>query len=259
MRINKLPIPLVLAAAALTSVAVIYVYLTAPLMPIHTDPNFTHPLFAGGTYMWRGAAFEYQFSSDEVISLTHKPPYHLLYTTGPLGNFSIGSDVWIIHVYGERPLYVVRHYVYRPWSYDYGYEYFVFKLADVTPPNSTMSNLTMWLPRTFGLTEYLTTREYDALNARVPVVHSHRVTAVVVNGTHLILRVAPLTSWGGPSEADVPSQMPSPVTGRNIRITNTPISSSYTIGGYSYTAIALPYRFFSISPSTTTNLVIYVN
>jgi hypothetical protein len=62
MRITKLPIPLVVAAAALTSVVMIYVYLTAPPMPIHTDPNFTYPLLAGVTYMWRGAAFQYVYA-----------------------------------------------------------------------------------------------------------------------------------------------------------------------------------------------------
>jgi hypothetical protein len=261
MRITRLPIPLVLAAVALTSVAVIYVYLTAPPMPIHTDPNFTTPLFVGGTYLWRGAAFEYLFSSDEIISISHMPPYHLLYTTGPLTNITIGDNIWIIYVYGERPLYVVKHrtyipYVSPPGEYD---TYYVFKLRAVTPPNLTISNLTMWLPTMFDLTDFLSDREYNALYGRVPVAHSCRALAIEVNGTHVIFRCAPLTAWGGAIEYVHYARLPSPTSGRTIRVTNTPTSSSYTIGGYTFSIIALPYRFFSITPSGTTNVVIYVN
>jgi hypothetical protein len=260
MRITKLPIPLLIAAAALTSVAVIYVYLTAPPMPTHTDPNFTMPLFSGGVYLWRGAAFEYLFSADGIISISYAPPYHLIYTNGPLGNFSIGDRVWIIYVYGERPLYVIKHYVYRPWSNDWGYEYIVFTLTDVTPANLTISNITMWLPRPFdSVTDYLSDREYNALYARVPAAHSHRALSVEVNGTHLIFKVGPLTAWGGSFEYSLSTRLPSPTSGRTIKVTNSPTSTSYTLGGYPFSAIALPYLYFAITPQDTTTLVIYVS
>ncbi len=232
MRISKLPVPLLLAAAALTSVAVIYVYLQAPPMPIHTDPNFTHPLYPGGVYLWRGAAFEYLFSADGVISLTNRPPHYLLILNGPLGNFSIGDNIWIIYVFGERPLMIVKHYVWRPWG-DYpgswGYEYLVFKLEEVTPPNLTSPELTVWLPTMFELTEFLTEKEYEAAKARVgPLMY--RVLTVEVNGTHMIFRVGEPTVYDGSYMARLTTTLPSPISGRTIRVPNPPISGAYTIG-----------------------------
>ncbi len=262
MRITKLPIPLLIAAAALTSVAVIYVYFTAPPMPIHTDPNFTTPLFAGGTYLWRGAAYDYIFSADDDISLTYKPPHYLLITNGPLGNFSIGDNTWIIYVTGERPLMIVRHYVWRPWG-DYpgswGYEWLIFKLTDVTPPNLSNPHLTVWLPTLFELTEDLSDREYQAARTRVGQ-FIYRVINIEVNGTHIIFRVSYTRPWGGSyEEIRFPSPLPSPISGKTIRINNNPISTSYNINGTMLTGIALPYHYFSISASKTTNLVIYVS
>jgi hypothetical protein len=258
MRITKFPIPLLVAAAALTSVAVIYVYLMAPPMPIHTDPNFTSPLFAGGVYMWRGAAFEYLLSADNVISVSYMPPYHLIYLTGPLVNITIGDKIWIIHVFGERPLYVVKQRAYDPYGFGgvYGEKdmYFVFKLREVTPPNLTISNLTLWLPTTFTLGDTLSDKEYRAVLARVP--SAFRVTSVVVNGTHVIFKGAQL-NFGG-AEYTFPARLPSPTSGRTIRVTNNPISSSYTAGGYAFTAMALPYLHFAIMPTDTTTLVVYV-
>ena len=255
MRITKLPIPLLIAAAALTSVAVIYVYLTAPSMPLHTDPNFTSPLYVGGTYLWRGAAFEYLFSSDEIVSISYMPPYHLIYTNGPLSNFTIGSNVLIVYVRGERPLYVVRHYVYQPWSSSWGYQYLAFKLVDVTPSDSPTPDLIMWLPQVFGDSEVLSSKEYDAVHSQVGLFQ--RVVGVEVNGTHVIFRVNSPTYSG--IEYRLPASLPSPVSGRTIRVTNSPISTSYTINSTTLTAIALPYQYFSISPTATTNLVIYVS
>jgi hypothetical protein len=211
-------------------------------------------LYVGGTYLWRGAAFEYTFSSDEIISISYMPPYHLIYTTGPLGNTTIGGRIWIIYVYGERPLYVIKQYVYVPWGDSWSDQYFVFKLTDVTPNDS---GLNMWLPQPFAPSETLSDREYYALNAVVPVAHAHRVLSVEVNGTHMIFRAAGPTITG--SEYSLPARLPSPVSGRTIRVTNTPLSSSYTINGTTFTIIALPYQYFSISPTATTNLVIYVS
>jgi hypothetical protein len=258
MRITKLPIPLLIAAAALTSVAVIYVYLTAPPMPIHTDRNFTTPLFSGGVYLWRGAAFEYIFSADGIISVSYMPPYHLIYLTGPLVNMTIGDSIWIVYVFGERPLFVVKQRAYDPYGFGgiYGEKdfYFVFKLVDVTPSNLTISNLTMWLPTAFRLEETLSYNEDWAVRARVP--DPLRVTSVEINGTHLIFKAAPLV-YGGVEYA-LPARLPSPTTGKTIRVTNRPISSSYIAGGSTFTAIALPYQHFAIIPSETTTLTIYV-
>jgi hypothetical protein len=259
MRITKLPIPLLIAAAALTSVAVIYVYLTAPPMPIHTDRNFTTPLFAGGTYMWRGAAFEYIMSADNVISVSYMPPYHLIYLTGPLVNLTIGDRIWIIYVFGERPLYVVKQRVYDSYGFGGVYgekdEYFVFKLVEVTPPNLTISNLTVWLPTPFALGETLSNKEWQALYARVP--SGFRATGVEVNSTHVIFKASHIIS--GDSEYRFPARLPSPTSGRTIRVTNKPISSSYVASGYTFMAMALPYHHFAIVPQDTTTLVIYVS
>jgi hypothetical protein len=254
MRITKLPIPLLIAAAALTGVAVIYVYLTAPPMPIYTDPNFTTPLYVGGVYLWRGAAFEYTFSSDEIISISYMPPYHLIYTTGPLTNTTVGSNVWVVYVRGERPLYVIKLNVYLPWAGYSADEYFVFKLTDVTPSNVT--GLNMWLPETFGRSDFLSTREYNAVLALVSNVDVYRAINVVANSTHLIIDRGDLTY---DNVYRVVVALPSPQSGRTIRVTNEPISSSYVINSTTYTIIALPYQYFSISPTATTNLVIYVS
>jgi hypothetical protein len=259
MRITKLPIPLLMAAAALTSLVMIYVYYAAPPMPIHTDPNFTQPLYAGGTYMWCGAAYDYVFSADGVISLTYKPPHYLLTTNGPLGNFSIGDNIWVIYVFGERPLMIVRHYVWAPWGGypgSWGYEYLVFKLVDVTPPNLSNPYLTVWLPTTFELNELLSKKEYEAAKARVgPFIK--RVVGIQVNGTHMIFRVSYPDS--GDYEARLSAPLPNPIFGKTIRVTNKPLTASYKINGTSFTAIALPYNCFSITPQNTTTLVIYVS
>jgi hypothetical protein len=255
MRITKLPIPLLIAAAALTSVAVIYVYLTAPPMPLHTDPNFTSSLYVGGTYLWRGAAFEYTFSSDEIVSISYMPPYHLIYANGPLSNFTIGSNVWIVYLRGGRPLYVVRHYVYQPWSNSWGYQYLAFKLVDVTPSDSPYPDLNMWLPQAFGDSEYLTNEEYNAVYSRVGI--HQRVVGVEVNATHVIFRTNAPTYNG--VEYRLPAMLSSPVSGRTIRVTNSPTSTSYTVNSTTLTAIALPYQYFAITPSATTTLTIYVN
>jgi hypothetical protein len=254
MRITKLPIPLLIAAAALTSVTVIYVYLTAPPMPIHTDPNFTSPLYIGGTYLWRGAAFEYTFSSDEIISMSYMPPYHLIYTTGPLTNITMGSNAWVVYVRGERPLYVIKHRVYLPWAGYSADEYFVFKLTDVTP--SGLTDLNMWLPQTFDRSDFLSTREYDAVLALVSNTDVYRALNVVANSTHVIFDRGDLIY---DNVYSVVITLPSPQSGRTIRVTNAPISSSYIINSTTYTIIALPYQYFSISPTATTNLVIYVS
>jgi hypothetical protein len=209
MRITKLPIPLLIAAAALTSVAVIYVYLTAPPMPLHT---------------------------------------------GPLTNITVGSNVWVVYVRGERPLYVIKLRVYIPWAGYSSDSYFVFKLTDVTPSNVT--GLNMWLPEMFDRYDYLSTRERDAVLALVSNADIYRALNVVANSTHVIIERGDLTY---DNVYRVVVALPSPQSGRTIRVTNAPISSSYVINGTTYTIIALPYQYFSISPTATTNLVIYVS
>jgi len=259
MRITKLPIPLLLAAAALTSVVVIHVYFKAPPLPIHTDPNFTYVLYSGGVYMWRGAAFHYVFSADGVISLTYRPPYYLLITNGPLGNFSLGSDIWVVHVIGERPLMLVRQYLWVPWGGYPGrwdYEWLVYKLVDVTPPNLSDPRLRVWLPTTFQLSDTLTQNEFQAVRVRVGP-FAKRVLDIEANATHMIFKVSGMdyshivyTVYG---------TLPSPTQGRSISVTNNPISGSYVINGTTLSAIALPYHHFVIRPTDTVNLVIYVS
>jgi hypothetical protein len=254
MRITKLPIPMIIAAIAITSVAVIYVYLTAPPLPIHTDPNFTTPLFAGGVYLWRGAAFQYLLSADRIISVAYTPGYHLIYTTGPLTNISISDDKWIVYLRGGRPLYVERRTLTSGTITDTFH--LVYKLEDVTPPDSP-PNLYVWLPRTFGLTEYLSRDELDAI---IKVVGSYwnieRVLDIGVNGTHIKYRYAFPDS---DTMYDAYARLPSPTSGTTIRVTNKPFSSTYTINSTTFTVIALPYLFFSITPTETTKLVIYVS
>ena len=257
MRITRLPIPLLIAAIGITSTAVIYVYLTAPPMPIHTDPNFTYPLLTGAVYLWRGAAFDYIFSSDKIVSISYTPAHHLIYLNGPMANITIGDSAWIVYLRGGRPLYVVKQRIdYAPggWSGNY---YFVFKLEDVTPPNLTIPNLSIWLPRPFDQNDVLSDREYEAVTKRVPPAETTRVLRIEVNGTHIIFIGADLTDYGG--EYQYVARLPSPTSGRTIRITNKPISASYVLDGTTLSATALPYLYFAITPTETTTLVVYVS
>jgi hypothetical protein len=255
MRITKLPIPMIIAAIAITSVAVIYVYLTAPPIPIHTDPNFTTPLFAGMVYLWRGAAFEYILSADKPISVAYAPGYHLIYTNGPLGNITISEKIWIIHLRGGRTLYVERRSLIVSGGRESEF-LLVYKLEDVTPPNSSIPNLYMWLPKTFNLTEFLNQNEINAIAQLVSPVNIVRVLGVEVNGTHIIYRYAYSQSS---REYRGFVKLSSPTISQTIRVTNKPFGATYTISGTTFTATALPYLFFSIVPTETTKLVIYVS
>ena len=258
--ITKLPIPLLIAAAVFTGVAVIYVYLLAPPMPIHTDPNFTTPLFAGATYLWRGAAFRYDISADNIISVSYRAPYHLVYLFGPLHNISIGDDVRIIYfTIRQKVYYMVRHDVLlrdgSTWRIC-----FLFKLVDVTPENVTIPNLSMYLPTVFGVNETLTLNEFDEIWLRWGQTMCYtveRVIGVDTNGTHIIFR----TMWPSAVSQESRDYLPmvGPVTGRTISVTNSPIRTAYTIGGTAYSAIALPYQHFAITPTETTTVIIYVS
>jgi len=259
MRIAKLPIPLLIAAAALVSVAMIYVYVLAPPLPIHTDPNFTYTLYTGGVYLWRGAAFQYIFSADGVISLTYRPPYYLLITNGPLGNFSLGTDIVVIYVIGERPLMAVRQYVWAPWGGypgTWNYEWLLYKLEDVTPPNLSDPRLKVWLPTLFKSGEVLSQKEYEAATKLVRG-FINRVISIDVNATHIIFRVA--THNNPYPEYRLVGTLPSPMQGKTLSVTNNPVSGSYVLNGTTLSAIALPYHYFVISPIDTVSLVIYVS
>jgi ribosomal protein S8E len=257
MRITKLPIPLLIAAAALTSVAVIYVYLTAPPMPIHTDPNFTQPLYVGGVYLWRGAAFEYIFSADNTITLSSGAPYHLIYLFGPLYNISLGSGkVFIIYGAGIRPLYVVKHTVESEDGYRYNDHCLVFKLKEVTPQNMTIANLTLYLPEVFDINDVLTNKEDSVVYNFGNCLSRGRVIYIQANGTHIKFQFAythsPILTWRGLIKLDHIT------TGKTIRVTNKPLSGTYIVGGTTFTVMALPYLHFAIVPQDTTTLTVYV-
>jgi len=258
MRITKLPIPLLIAAAALTSVAVIYVYLTAPPMPIHTDPNFSQPLFAGVTYLWRGAAFQYIFSADSQILVTYGAPYHLVYLFGPLYNITLAGKIAIIYGAGIRPLYVVKHdLVSENGAYPFTGACLVFKLKDVTPQNSTVGNLTLYLPEMFDLSDALTNKEDLTLYNFAGCSSRFRVVQMQVNGTHILFQTAYTTSsalaW------KLVMRLEPLASGKTIRATNQPLSGSYVVGSATYSVMALPYLHFAIKPQDTTTLTIYVS
>jgi hypothetical protein len=262
MRITKLPIPLLIAAAALTGVAVIYVYLTAPPMPIHTDPNFTTPLLTGVTYLWRGAAFQYVFSADNQITIAKEAPYHLIYLFGPLYNISLAGDrITIAYLANGRPLYVHKLQLYD----DYGYRNIIcaiFKLTDVTPADTTIGNLTMYLPATFNSNDVLTYDEFWTVARHVDCNYAiytkyRRVIGIQSNGTHIIFRTAEPTIVSGEERYYLP--LSSTMVGRTFNFVNNPISGSYIVSGRTFSVMALPYLHFSITPSGTTTLVIYVS
>jgi hypothetical protein len=258
MRITKLPIPLLIAAAALTSVAVIYVYLTAPPMPIHTDPNFTMPLYPGSIYLWRGAAFEYIFSADQSVSIAYGTPYYLTYLTGPLHNITLADNMYIIHFsITGKTLYVIKERLLlrdgSSWDVC-----LVYKLIDVTPENVTIPNLSIYLPIGFNRTETLSNEEDSVLYNNYYCASRGRVLSVEVNGTHLIYRTSTYTTYPH-GEGLFYKRLTSPVTGKTIKVTNKPISRSYTVGGTAYTAMLLPYLHFAIDPQDTTTLVVYVS
>jgi len=259
MRITKLPIPLLIAAAALTSVAVIYVYLTAPPLPIHTDPNFSQPLFAGVTYLWRGAAFQYIFSADSQISVTYGAPYHLVYLFGPLYNITLSGKIAIIYGAGIRPLYAVKHnLVSEDGAHTFTDACLIFKLKDVTPQNiSTVGNLTLYLPEMFDLNDVLTNKENSVLYNFADCSSRFRVVQMQVNGTHILFQTAypttPTLGW------KLVMRLEPLASGKTIRATNQPLSGSYVVGSATYSVMALPYLHFAIKPQDTTTLKIYVS
>jgi hypothetical protein len=257
MRITKLPIPLLIAAAAITSVAYIYVYLTAPPMPIHTDPNFTSPLYAGGTYMWRGAAYQYLFSADQTIYLTNGTPYHFIYLNGPLHNISLASKVFIIYGTRIRPLYIHKQTLIMELHGTTTEVCLVYRLTDVTPEDIEIGNFTLYLPRTFSPSEVLTLDEDRVVSSFGSCLTRRRVLDISVNGTHIIYRTMYMDTASG--DMRFVQRLPPSVVGRTIRITNRPLSGSYIVGGRTYTVIALPYLHFAIVPSDTTTLTIYVS
>jgi hypothetical protein len=257
MRISRLPIPLVLAAAALTSVAVIYVYLTAPPMPIHTDPNFSSPLFAGFTYIWRGAAFEYIISSSNHISVAYRAPYHLIYLQGPLYNITLSSNIYTVYGAGIRPILVIKHMAYSELSGSTVEACFIFKLTDVTPENVTIPGLSMYMPTLFSASDPLSSKEDMAVYHYTSCTNRIRVTNIEVNGTHI--RLVTLLSTYTSGEQRYLLSLPSPTTGTTIRVTNSPIRGTYVVNGTTYSIMALPYLHFAITPTHTTTVTIYVN
>ncbi len=257
MRITRLPIPLIIAAAALTGVAVIYVYLQAPPMPIYTDPNFTQPLYGGVTYLWRGAAFQYIFSSDYPISITNGTAYHLIYLYGPLYNISLAERAYVLYGAGIRPLYVIKLNVVDQYGNRIPGACLTFRLTDVTPNNMPIANLTMYLPTPFGQNDLLTNKEDSAVYSFVDCTAKRRVIDISVNGTHIIYRVMYTTSASGDTRFLV--RLPPAIDGRTIRVTNQPIRTAYVVGGSTFSAMALPYLHFAITPSQTTTLTIYVS
>jgi len=259
MRIAKLPIPLLIAAAALTSVVYIYVYLTAPPMPIHTDPNFSQPLIAGVTYLWRGAAFQYIFSADSQISVAHGAPYHLIYLFGPLHNITLGGGKVVI-LYGAdiRPLYIVRHdLVSADGRHKFSSTCLVFKLKDVTPQNSTIGNLTLYLPEIFDQNDALTNKEESAVYNYANCPSRFRVVQIQVNGTHILFQTA--YTYSNSLAWKMVMRLQPLTPGKTIRVTNQPVSGSYVVGSATFAVMALPYLYFAITPQDTTTLTVYVN
>jgi hypothetical protein len=190
--------------------------------------------------------------------LTYIPPYSLIYLTGPITNITISvGNEWIVYPLGERPLYIRRI---ADGSLSY---YLVYKLVEVTPATAPIANdstVTMWLPQVFDLNDPLSDREYDAIRTLVSAYNVHRVVTIQVNSTHITYTLAnPQEYMGGYYPFTLSIRLPTPRAGRTINVNNYPVSSSYTVGSTTYTVISLPYQYFSISPTATTNLVIYVS
>jgi len=259
MRIAKLPIPLLIAAAALTSVVYIYVYLTAPPMPIHTDPNFSRPLISGVTYLWRGAAFQYVFSADSQISMAYGTPYHLVYLFGPLYNISLaGGKIFIIYGANIRPLYVFKTNLETESGYHVPNICLIYKLKDVTPQNLTSGNLTLYLPEVFNVNDVLKQNEDTVVYNFANCVTRYRVVYIQVNGTHIIFHAAYSTHPSLSTNRYV-LKLQTLAPGKTIRVTNQPISGSYVAGSATFEVIVLPYLHFAITPQDTTTLTVYVS
>jgi hypothetical protein len=228
-------------------------------MPIHTDPNFTGTLYPGGTYLWRGAAFQYVFSADSQISVAYRAPYHLMYLFGPLYNITLsGGKIVILYGVNIRPLYIVRHTLESEYG---GSQYpnmcLVFKLKDVTPQNSTIANLTLYLPEVFSSTDVLTNKEDYAVFDYADCTARRRVVQIEVNGTHIIFHTA--YTYASSSLGRLVLRLEPLASGKTVRVTNTPLSGSYIVGGATYSVMALPYLHFAITPQDSTTLTIYVS
>jgi hypothetical protein len=247
MRLNKIPIPLLLAALVATTAVVVYLQLSVISAPVVADNNFTSTLIAGTPYLWRGAATEITISSNATIKVAYMPVGHVVYINGPLGNSSLGSGKWLIYLKDGRPLLVEKV------SYPDGYNaYHVFKLVNV----SKVGSLTVLVPNAFDLSDTLSDAEYNAMLSNGVGSSVYRVVQVNTNGTHIELRLGNVGSAHINHTTFVRLPNVSEIT--SIKITSSGYGVSYVVNSTTVSAYLMPYNHIVITPKASARVTITV-
>jgi hypothetical protein len=247
MRLNKIPIPMLLAALVATTAVVVYLQLSVISAPVVADSNFTSTLVAGTPYLWRGAATEITISSNATIKVAYMPVGYVVYINGPLGNSSLGSGKWLIYLEDGRPLLVEKV------AYPDGYNaYHVFKLVNA----SRVGSLTVLVPNAFDLSDTLSDAEYNAMLRNGVGSSVYRVVQVTTNGTHIELRLGDV----GRAQINHTTfvRLPNVSEITSTKITSSGYGVSYVVNSTTVSAYLMPYYHIVITPNATARVTITV-
>jgi len=242
MRLSKFPMALIIAA--MVSVTAVTVYLNVSLIPIPVvaDPNFTGTLVAGSPYLWRGTASTIQISSNATIAVTYAPVAYVVDVSGPLTNASLGPDAYLIYLKGGRPLLLIAN----------GASVYMFKLVNM----SKVNGVTVLVPQYFGINEYLTDQEVQALEQLTGYYGAERVIDVETNGTYIILSLALPQYNVANDHAYIKLPPATAVTSAKYDIAGHGISR--TVNGTTVSIYAAPYEYFTIIPQQNAQVTIVV-
>ncbi len=247
MSLNKLPVPLLIAALVATTAVVIYLQLTVVHAPVVADPNFTTTLVNGTPYLWRGAGSEISITSNATIKLTYMPIAHVVYVNGPLSNASLGDGRWLVYLKGGRPLLVTQMIGAGGTP-----AVFVFKLINMTKANE----LSVLVPQQFDVGDTLTQNEVGAINTFTRVTGPWRVVNIYTNGTHIGIDYANHTS--ATVVGTVFYKLPPAVETTSTSIPSSGYGVSYIYNGTTLSAYLLPYQYIVIVPKASAKVTITV-
>jgi len=242
MRLGKIPIALIIAAAVSFTAVTIYLYISVLPIPIVADPNFTGTLVAGSPYLWRGAASTFEISSNATIELTYMPVGYVIDVNGPLRNVTLGQGAWLIYLNGGRPLLVM---VYNGYLV-------AFKLVNM----SKVNGVSVLVPQVFGMSDYLTYNEINAIEIYTGYAGVDRVTNVVANNTYITLELS-LAQYTQ-VDTDIYLKLPTPVSVTSATYNVAGYGVSYKVNDTTVSMYVEPYEHFVITPLYNAQVTIVV-
>jgi hypothetical protein len=242
MRLGKVPMALIIAAAVSFTAVTVYLYISVIPIPVVADSNFTGTLVAGSAYLWRGSASTFEFSSNATIQLTYAPVGYVVSVNGPLSNITLGKGAWLIYLNGGRPLLVMYFDAYLV----------AFKLV----PVSSTNGVTVLVPQPFDMGDYLTDNELNAIETYTGVMSAYRVTNVVANNTYITLEFSLSQYSHVYTYYDL--QLPTPVSVTSATYHGTGYGVSYKVGNATVSAYVAPYEHFVITPLYNAQVTILV-